>query len=235
MGSGSSAQKSGGQVEFYWDYRSPPSRCVHMTLMALGEKFVEKPIDLFKGEHKQEDYLKINPAGKVPAVKVGNFTMSESRAIACFLCNKYNTAAAKNLYPRSPQARAEIDRLLLLSDDVFGAINKQINMFNVLFTGGKPAPECLDEAAKGIGMVSAYLKNNNWIAGNCMTIADFFLVTPFILYETLTKDEHQKEFYSHEGGDAVKSWVERIRKLPYFDSINTKGLEGIKEIYMSKL
>ena len=76
-GGSSSSSSSGGQVEFYWDPVSPPSRCVHMTLMALGEKFVAKHLDLFKGEHKTEEYLKINPAGKVPAIKCGDFTLSE--------------------------------------------------------------------------------------------------------------------------------------------------------------
>merc|ERR1739838_600936 len=57
-GGSSSSSSSGGQVEFYWDPVSPPSRCVHMTLMALGEKFVAKHLDLFKGEHKTEEYLK---------------------------------------------------------------------------------------------------------------------------------------------------------------------------------
>merc|ERR1739838_1262583 len=68
-GGSSSSSSSGGQVEFYWDPVSPPSRCVHMTLKALGEKLVAKHLDLFKGEHKTEEYLKINPAGKVPAIK----------------------------------------------------------------------------------------------------------------------------------------------------------------------
>ena len=66
-----------GGVEFYFDPVSPPSRCVHMTLKALGEGFIEKKLQLFKGEHKSEAFLKINPAGQVPAIKDGNFTLGE--------------------------------------------------------------------------------------------------------------------------------------------------------------
>ena len=37
--------------------------------MCLGaDKFDTKEIDLTKGEHKAEAYLKINPAGAVPAL-----------------------------------------------------------------------------------------------------------------------------------------------------------------------
>ena len=52
-------------------------RCVHMVLKALGEPFVEKKLDLFKGEHKSPEFLKINPEGKVPAIKHGNFSLGE--------------------------------------------------------------------------------------------------------------------------------------------------------------
>jgi len=236
MGSGaSSGKEQSGPVEFYWDFRSPPSRCVHMTLKALGEKFVEKPVDLFKGEHKAPDYMKINPAGKVPAIKVGTFTMSESRAIACYLCNKYNTASAKKLYPRSPQARAEIDRLLLLSDDVMAAINKQINFFGVLFADGKPNRDAMSEAAKSLAMVAPYLADNDWVAGNQMTIADFFVSTPFFIYGITNSEDDLKEFFSYEGGSKVKAWIERIKKLPYWQDVNAKGLEAVKEVYWSKL
>jgi len=236
MGSGaSSAGGSSGGLEFYWDFRSPPSRCVHMTLKALGAKYDPKPVDIFKGEHKKPDYLKINPAGKVPAIKIGSFTMSESRAIATFLCNKYNTAAAKKLYPRGAQQRAEVDRLLLLSDEVDGAIQKQINLGAVMFAGGRPSPDQMPEAAKSLKLVSEYLGNNNWVAGNNMTIADFFLATPFWLYEICTSEDDQDEFFSYEGGSTVKAWLQRIRDLPYFDEVNAKGLATFKQIYASKV
>ena len=48
-----------------------------MTFKALNEKYVDKQIDLFKGENKSEAYLQINPLGKVPAIKMGNFTLNE--------------------------------------------------------------------------------------------------------------------------------------------------------------
>jgi len=115
-----------GDVEFYWDQRSPPSRCVHMVLKALGEPFVEKKLDLFKGEHKSPEFLKINPEGKVPAIKHGNFSLGESRAIAMYLCNTKQSAASKSLYPRDAAKRAKVDKLLLLSDEVNNAVMKQI-------------------------------------------------------------------------------------------------------------
>jgi len=230
-----STGSSSDPVEFYWDPVSPPSRCVHMTLKALGEKFVEKRLELFKGETKTPEFLKINPAGKVPAIKVGSFTMSESRAIACYLCNKYNTPTSNKLYPKDAQARAEVDRLLLLSDDVQGAIMKQIKLFEVMFGGGKPDEDQLPEAAKGLKMCADFLGDKRFLAGNNVTIADFFMATAFILYDMATDESVQDKFYGHEGGDKVSAWMKRVRGLPYFDEVNKDANEKLGSLYRAKL
>ena len=61
--------------------------------------------------------------------KISNKNLFFSKAIACFVCNKYDTAASKRLYPREPTKRAEVDRLLIMADGVMGQINKQIVSF----------------------------------------------------------------------------------------------------------
>jgi len=206
-----------------------------MVLMALGEKFVERKLDLFQGEHKKEDYLKINPAGKVPAVRVGKFTMSESRAIACYLCNKFNSAKSKKLYPRGAEARAEVDRLLLLSDDVNAAIQKQINLPGVLFGGGRPNEEAYPEVVKAVKMVADILGDCDYVAGNNLTIADFFVVTPFLLFGSTQEEEMLNKLKKEEGGDKVGAWMQRLKKLPYFEAVNKEGLAKIGGLYKSKV
>lgn len=222
-------------VEFYWDPRSPPSRQVHMTLKALGEKFVEKRLDLFKGEHKTEEFLKINPAGKVPAIKCGKFSTGESQAIACYLCNKYNTPTSNKLYPKDPEGRAEVDRLLVLSGEVLAAIMKQINLLGVMFAGGRPDEEAMPEAAKGLEMVSGMLGGKRFAAADHVTIADFFLATPFIIYDMATDEAIQEKFYAFEGGEKVAEWMKRIRALPYYDEVHKDATEQLGALYRAKL
>lgn len=61
---------------YYWEF-SPPCRGVWMTLKQLGIKFDKRIIDLTKGEHKNEDFLNINPHGKVPAIRHDGFAIAE--------------------------------------------------------------------------------------------------------------------------------------------------------------
>jgi len=228
---------SGEPIEFYWDPVSPPSRSVHMTLKALGEKFVERKLDLFAGEHKKEEFLKVNPAGKVPAIKCGKFSMGESRAIACYVCNKYNTPASNQLYPKDPEGRANVDRLMLLSQDVLGAIMKQVNLFGVMFEGKRPDDDAMPEAAKGLAVVSEMLKGGkcSFVAGDHLTIADFFVATPFIIYDMATDEATQERFYAHEGGKQVRQWMTRVRALPYYDEVHKDATEKLGGLYRAKL
>lgn len=44
---------------FYFDNRSPPVRAVRLLKEALKIDLIEKHIDLFKGENRSEDFLKV--------------------------------------------------------------------------------------------------------------------------------------------------------------------------------
>lgn len=45
--------------EFYFDGRSPQVRSVLLGIEALGIDIERKPIDLFKGEQKNPEFIKV--------------------------------------------------------------------------------------------------------------------------------------------------------------------------------
>uniref|UniRef100_A0A7N5JTQ4 glutathione transferase n=1 Tax=Ailuropoda melanoleuca TaxID=9646 RepID=A0A7N5JTQ4_AILME len=62
------------------------------------------------GEHLKPEFLKVNPLGKVPALKDGDFLLAESVAILLYLSRKYHAAA--HWYPPELQACARVDEYL---------------------------------------------------------------------------------------------------------------------------
>ncbi len=73
-------------------YHSPASRAftAYWMLEELGLPFEVRSIDIRKGEQKSPEYLKLNPAGKVPTLTDGPVVVSENPAIAIYLADRYS-------------------------------------------------------------------------------------------------------------------------------------------------
>lgn len=75
-------------------YHAAPSRSsiVLWMLEELGEPYDLHVMSLKKGEHRSADYLKINPMGKVPALKHGDTVITEGAAICTYLADAFPQA-----------------------------------------------------------------------------------------------------------------------------------------------
>jgi glutathione S-transferase len=78
------------------------SMAPHIVLEESGEKYEPHRMDLSKGEQRSEEYLKINPQGRVPALGLGNGeALSENTAILPYLGKRFG------LWPTDPIAEAK--------------------------------------------------------------------------------------------------------------------------------
>lgn len=87
------------------------------TLNVFNLYCQSKILNIPNGEHKSEEYLKINPQGTVPAVVDDDFVMNESRAIMCYLVNA--KSPNHSLYPEDVKARFIIDHRLYFDASTF--------------------------------------------------------------------------------------------------------------------
>ena len=80
-------------------YYNPKSRAAIAKWMLdeCGANYEIVPIDFTKGEHKTPEFLKINPAGKLPALVDGDAKIFEGAAICLYLADKFTEA---NLAPK---------------------------------------------------------------------------------------------------------------------------------------
>ncbi|HML12690.1 MAG TPA: glutathione S-transferase N-terminal domain-containing protein [Xanthobacteraceae bacterium] len=78
------------------------SMAAHIVLEESGEKYEPKRVDLAGGEQRSEAYLKINPQGRVPALKLDSGEpIAENTAILPYLGKRYG------LWPSDPVAEAK--------------------------------------------------------------------------------------------------------------------------------
>jgi glutathione S-transferase len=78
-------------IELYWGSGSPFAWRVMLTLELKRLRYESKLLEFSKEEHKTPAYLQLNPRGKVPTLKDGDFVLYESIAIMAYLDRKYPT------------------------------------------------------------------------------------------------------------------------------------------------
>jgi len=66
-------------------YRSSTSYRCRIALNLKQIRYTQTPVDLKTGEHKNDDYLQLNPYGTVPALQTGSTTLYQSLAIIDWL------------------------------------------------------------------------------------------------------------------------------------------------------
>src|SRR5947209_19853443 len=93
-------------------YMSPGShhsRRVTLLVHELARDVERRPIGVrprgMGGENESPDYLKLNPLGKVPLLKDGDYVLTESNAIMAYLAERHGF---NPLWPTDLAERAQI-------------------------------------------------------------------------------------------------------------------------------
>jgi glutathione S-transferase len=86
------------------------SMASHILLEEIGEPYEIKPVALAKGEQRTEAYLKINPRGRVPALRLDSGeVLSENVAILPYIAKSHPKA---KLLPTDPLGEARCVSLM---------------------------------------------------------------------------------------------------------------------------
>ena len=112
-------------IKFYSWPMSTGSR-TSWALEELGVPY--EYIEVKRGDHKQPDFLAINPNGKVPALVDDGIAYFESLAIALHLGERYGVE--RKLWPSIAKDRADA-----LSWSVWGVVELQYNLREYIYHG----------------------------------------------------------------------------------------------------
>ncbi|XP_020818168.1 glutathione S-transferase 1-like [Drosophila serrata] len=196
---------------------SPCVRSVKLVLKALNLKYEFKEVNLQKGEHLQEAYLKMNPQHTVPTLDDNGTYLWDSHAIATYLVDKYGKS--DELYPKDLAKRAIIDQRLYFDASVIYA--GLAGVTGPFFAHGKTevAQEQLDTIHRGLAHLETFLSNGKYLVGDTLTIAD--LCTGPTVSALRAAVDIEASVYPK-----VSAWLNRLNEIAYYKDINEAAVQG---------
>lgn len=192
-------------LDFYNHPLSPWAKQVHLILEEVGLPYQEKALDLQNGEQRRAPFKQISPYGRVPAISVDGFNLSESGAIVRYLVQKTERF---DLYPASLEDRAQVEQW---TEFLNRHINKPLvdlywNRTMVYKFGGTPDAALIEKSDKNLkrdfAALEEHLVGRNYLVGASCTLADL-MVLPFL------------SFWKEAGWDmapypAASAWLARL-------------------------
>lgn len=197
-------------MKLYADPITVNCRKVLAGLDLIGAPYDLVHVDYFKGEHKAEPYVSLNPNASVPALTDGDYQLWESNAMLQYAADKVGNDA---VYPRDLCTRADINRWLQWEGSHWFPSCYVFLVENCVkpLLGGAPDPAVLDAQAdtfhKLAGILDRRLADRRWVAGPGPTLADIALAAPMHLHRW-----QQLPLADHPN---LKRWLlEDVEQLP---------------------
>lgn len=150
------------------------------VLQELNAEFEFVRVNILAGENLHPDFLRLNPAGKLPVLVDGDFVLTESAAIVMYLAEKYGD---KGLRPADLKERAQAYRWSLFAVTELEQPLWRIAKHTFLYPEDKRLPEDIalakEEFAAMAAVLDRHMDGRAFIVGDNITVAD--CVTAYVL------------------------------------------------------
>ncbi|QRN97566.1 glutathione S-transferase family protein [Archangium violaceum] len=181
-------------------YYNPKSRAAISKWMLdeCGAQYELVPIDFEKREHKTPEFLKINPAGKLPALVDGDARVFEGAAICMYIAEKYPQA---NLAPKpgTPERGRYLSLMVYSTSQLEPAMgDKLMNVQTTPQRGWTDFETVLDVVERELGQ-------GPYLFGDWFTAADVMIGSMFIWMRIWGKKT---------GRPAIDAYVDRLLARP---------------------
>jgi glutathione S-transferase len=157
----------------YSETLNPRKACAVAKYLAAPVEYVR--VDLGKGENRTQEFLGINPNGKVPVLEDGDIRLWEANAIMCHLSH----VADSDLWPRD-ERQIEVMRWLSWNSDHFtrhaGTLYFQY-LIKPFLGMGEPDTAVVAEAQKWVrqygSILNDHLRGRKYLVADSLSVADF--------------------------------------------------------------
>lgn len=205
-------------------YHVPLSPFCRKVRLSLAEKRLEVELVEERYWERDSDFMRRNPAGKVPVLKIDGLTLSESAAICEYIEERH---PEPSLMPSDPAGRHEVRRMVSWFDDKFHVevtskllyerVNKKITK------EGYPDSKNVKAGARAIKFHLDYLgqllDQRRWLAGNALTLADFAAAAHLSALDYISDVDWNRN-------ETVRDWYAKIKSRPAFRALLADAVPG---------
>jgi glutathione S-transferase len=210
-------------LTLYWGSGSPFSWRVMLALQYKGLAYDSQLLHFDKQEHQSPQMLKLNPRGRVPVLKHGDYVVFESVAILYYLDLKY---PAPPIFGLNPEEAGVIMRVICEFQSYAEPSLQRITAAIFEDRVAQDIDALTDDmhvVAREARTIEGRLSKEHWIVGANYTALDM-VIFPWIqlLRRALNKPaaaELGARFLPMERNyPALARWIERIESLPGYES-----------------
>jgi glutathione S-transferase len=183
-------------------YYSPGacSLAVHTLLNEIGADFQLENVAVPAGQPKSPEFLKINPRGAVPVLKIDDFILREGAAILTHLLDTHKSS----LLPASGLERAHALEWLAFANSTLHPVYSRCFFLHRILGDKAVANEAykpsIAQIQKYWDEIEEQLKKTDYLCGNNLTIADILVTVianwSFFFKEPITFGPKTKAFFS---------------------------------------
>jgi len=162
-------------IDVYWGSGSPYSWRVLLALEYKRLSYGSHLLQFSKQEHKSPQMLAMNPRGRVPVIKDGEYVCFESLAILYYLERKYPQPP---IFGRTPEEAGTIMRVIC---EYEAYIQPQLNTITrAVFTpngnlGADEVTAAMHAAASEARTIEGRLSKSEWIVGDSYSAVDMVI------------------------------------------------------------
>jgi len=196
---------------------------VSIALEEMGLPYEPHYVNIMKNETWNDDFLALNPNGKIPAIIDPDgpdgkpFALFESGAILVYLADK-----SGKLLSKDPALRYETLQWMFFQAGHIGPMFGQVGFFHKFagreYEDKRPLNRYRDESIRLLGVLEKRLSDRPWLMGDDYSIAD---VQTFPWVRNMRGFYEAGELLGLHNFPKIYAWVDRAAARP----ASVKGLE----------
>lgn len=175
---------------------------IRLFCALLGLTYESIPVNLVGGQHKEADFLALNPRGQVPVLDDAGTVIWDSMAILVYLAKKYGD---EQWLPTEAEPMARVMQWLAVSENeiLYGLARARAV---VRFNRPWDLAACQEMGNSGLACMERHLQRSHWLAAGHPTVADIACYP----YVALAPEGG----VALDGRPCVEKWIARMQALP---------------------